>query len=118
MMLIVLSKYLDFAIMFDNLELLIDCLRMCGEAYLDFDNIPNAFFCFDQLVFFFVTKLILLEINLLDNKTVQEDYLRLFGSRRMHYEKEKIPNYYLNTQKSSVICLVLRYWSSGDYNLR
>ena len=44
---VVLCKYLDFAILFDNLELLIDGLRMCGEAYLDYDNITNAFFCFN-----------------------------------------------------------------------
>ena len=45
-----MCDYIDFAVFIDDIDILIEAIQMVGEAYLDFDNIANAFFAFREMV--------------------------------------------------------------------
>ena len=47
---LVLCDYIDFAVFIDDIDLLIQTIKMVAAAYLDFDNLANAFFAFKQMV--------------------------------------------------------------------
>ncbi len=52
----VLCDYIDFSIFVDDIDNLIDSIQMVGEAYLDFDNLPNAFFAYTQMVSIYISE--------------------------------------------------------------
>ena len=75
-----MCDYIDFAVFIDDIDILIEAVQMVGEAYLDFDNLANAFFAFKQMV---KSEISLFRKNYATWPAIQETDRGILGSVRM-----------------------------------